>query len=284
MLLNLKSFSFSSALISLAFCLPSLAATPATPIPAKPPTSVVLTPISAQFNYSVNLRVDFEKRKKILLAQGQEPTIYDKALSFVKGDFHAANITDQVNFTKDAFRVLSTTKGTTAIGFAIGNKALTRDSGGIRNADGIFTSRYSERRGDADPITTIFERNNKKLAFYEGMKVKGTQAFDGNLQDILSILYANLNKAPTAKTQTVNYTDGKSIRSFTLVRGEAWEFPFNGTKVRAIRYYKLQTKEEQATVEVWYAETNGIPVRFVIGLGDKFGGTLTATLDELPKL
>ena len=47
-----------------------------------------------QFNYKMILKVDMKKRQQILKANGEEPTIFDKALTYMSGDIHAANVVD----------------------------------------------------------------------------------------------------------------------------------------------------------------------------------------------
>lgn len=87
-----------------------------------------------------------------------------------------------------------------------------------------------------------------------------------------------------AKSIVLPVTDGRSIKNYTLVRGESWEFPLNGIKVKAVRYYKTTSKDDTATFEVWFSEKEHIPLRSVIGLSAQYGATIQVDLKKMPQL
>jgi hypothetical protein len=76
---------------------------------------------------------------------------------------------------------------------------------------------------------------------------------------------------------------GRSLKNYTLVRGEAWEFHLMVLS-KAIRYYKTTSKDDSATFEVWFSERDHVPLRSVIGLSDQYGATIQVDLKKLPKL
>lgn len=67
------------------------------------------------------------------------------------------------------------------------------------------------------------------------------------------------------------------------MRGESWEFPINGEKVKAIRYYKTTSKDDTAKFEVWFSEKEHIPLRSVIGLNVQYGATIQDDLKKMPQ-
>jgi hypothetical protein len=82
----------------------------------------------------------------------------------------------------------------------------------------------------------------------------GSAPYSGRLYDMLKVGYQFIGRDLPAKSVTLPVTDGCSLKTYTLVRGEAWEFPFDGIKVKAIRYYKTTSKDDAATFEVWFSE------------------------------
>jgi hypothetical protein len=101
---------------------------------------------------------------------------------------------------------------------------------------------------------------------------------------MLTVGYQFIGRDLPAKSIVLPVTDGRSLKNYTLVRGEAWEFPFEGTKVKAIRYYKTTSKDDSATFEVWFSEKEHAPLRSVIGLSDQYGATIQVDLKKIPKL
>jgi methylase of polypeptide subunit release factors len=69
-----------------------------------------------------------------------------------------------------------------------------------------------------------------------------------------------------------------------LIRAEPWDFPYNGEKVRAIRFYKTTSKEDDTTMQVWLSEKEHIPLRYIIGLKDEYGVTLQVDLKKIPNI
>jgi hypothetical protein len=101
---------------------------------------------------------------------------------------------------------------------------------------------------------------------------------------MLTVGYQFIGRDLPAKSVVLPVTDGRSLKNYTLVRGEAWEFPFDGAKVKAVRYYKTTSKDDSATFEVWFSEKEHVPLRSVIGLSDQYGATIQVDLKQIPKL
>ena len=69
------------------------------------PSPPVITP--GTYNYKLTLMIDFKKREKILKANGEEPTIFDKALSSFNSEIHAANVQDKVELNQNQLNISS---------------------------------------------------------------------------------------------------------------------------------------------------------------------------------
>lgn len=112
----------------------------------------------------------------------------------------------------------------------------------------------------------------------------GSAPYAGRLLDMLTVGCQFMGRDLPAKSIVLPVTDGRSLKNYTLVCGEAWEFPFDGVKVKAIRYYKATSKDDSATFEVRFSEKDHVPLRSVIGLSDQYGATIQVDLKKIPKL
>ena len=101
---------------------------------------------------------------------------------------------------------------------------------------------------------------------------------------MVSVGYQFIGRELPTKPVALPVTDSRALRTYTLVRGEPWDFPFDGGTVRAIRYYKTTSKDDAATFEVWFSEKEHVPLRSVIGLSAQYGATIQVDLKKIPKL
>lgn len=91
---------------------------------------------------------------------------------------------------------------------------------------------------------------------------------------MLTVGYQFIGLELPTKSATLPVTDGWSLKNYTMVRGEVWEFPFDDSKGKAIRYYKTTSKDDTAIFEVWFSEKEHVPLRSVIGLNAQYGATI----------
>ncbi|MEA9604633.1 hypothetical protein VC159_09240 [Polynucleobacter sp. JS-JIR-II-c23] len=101
---------------------------------------------------------------------------------------------------------------------------------------------------------------------------------------MLSVGYQFISRDLPAKSIVLPVTDGRSLKTYTLVRGELWDFPFDGGKVKAVRYYKTTSRGDTTTFEIWFSEKDHIPLRSVIGLNAQYGATIQVDLKKIPTL
>ena len=149
----------------------------------------------------------------------------------------------------------------------------------------MLTNTYQEKRGNTDLLIAKVEKS--LLNFYKVSSRTppvGSAPYNGRLLDLLTVGYQYIGRDLPAKSVVLPVTDGRSLKTYTLLRGEAWDFPFDGGKVKAIRYYKTTSKDDAATFEVWFSEKEHVPLRSVIGLNAQYGATIQADLKQIPKL
>lgn len=244
-----------------------------------------ISPINAQFEYDLKITADPGKRAAYLKQSGEAPSPYEQVYSLIKGSVSVATIVDKVDIGKDKYRVSSIGTLGTVLSTVLQDQKLIRDSVGTTGANGLLTNTYQQKSGNTELLIAKVEKN--VLNFYKVSSRTppvGSAPYAGRLLDLVTVGYQFMGRDLPAKSIVLPVTDGRSLKNYTLVRGEAWEFPFDGSKVKAIRYYKTTSKDDSATFEVWFSEKEHIPLRSVIGLGDQYGATIQVDLKKIPKL
>lgn len=236
-----------------------------------------------QFEYDLKITADPSKRAAYLKQSGEAPSPYEQVLNLVKGSMQVATIVDKVDIRKDQYQINSVGTLGSVLATVLADQKLLRGSVGSIGKDGMLTNTYQEKRGNTELLIAKAEKN--VLNFYKvssRMPPVGNASYSGHLLDMLTVSYQFIGRDLPAKSVSLPVTDGRSLRTYTLVRGEPWDFPFDGGKARAIRYYKTTSKDDAATFEVWFSEKEHIPLRSVIGLNAQYGATIQVDLKKIP--
>ncbi len=240
---------------------------------------------SAQFEYDLKVSADPAKRAAYLKQSGEPPSPYEQVYSLIKGSVSVATVVDKVNIRKDSYQISSTGTLGTVLSTLLADQKLLRDSVGSIGKDGMLTNTYQEKRGNTELLIAKVEKG--AVNFYKVSSRTppvGSAPFSGRLLDMLSVGYQFIGRDLPAKSIVLPVTDGRSLKTYTLVRGELWDFPFDGGKVKAVRYYKTTSKDDAATFEIWFSEKDHVPLRSVIGLNAQYGATIQVDLKKIPAL
>lgn len=240
---------------------------------------------TAQFEYDLKVSVDPAKRAAYLKQSGEAPTSYEQVYNLIKGSVSVATLVDKVDIRKDQYHINSTGSLGAILGTALADQKLLRDSVGSVNTSGLLTNTYQEKRGNTELLIAKVEKNT--VNFYKVSSRTppvGAAPFSGRLLDMVTVGYQFIGRDLPAKSISLPVTDGRSLKTYTLMRGEPWDFPFDGGTVRAIRYFKTTSKDDPATFEVWFSEKEHVPLRSVIGLNAQYGATIQVDLKKIPKL
>ena len=268
-------------------CLPLIALLASTSVVWAQQASPSLSPISAQFEYDLKITADPSKRAAYLKQSGEAPSPYEQVFNLVKGSMQVATVVDRVDIRKDQYHINSTGTLGTVLSTVLQDQKLVRDSVGSVGVNGMLTNTYQEKRGNTDLLIAKVDAPKNVVNFYKVSSRSapvGAAPYAGRLLDMLTVGYQFISRDLPAKSIVLPVTDGRSLKNYTLVRGEPWEFPFDGAKVKAIRYYKTTSKDDSATFEVWFSEKEHVPLRSVIGLSDQYGATIQVDLKKIPKL
>jgi hypothetical protein len=248
-------------------------------------TSLVVSAQTLQFEYDLKITADPAKRAAYLKESGEAPSPYEQVFNLVKGSMQVATIVDKVDLRKDQYQINSVGTLGAVLSTVLADQKLLRGSVGTITKDGMLTNTYQEKRGNTELLIAKVEKT--VLNFYKVSSRTppvGSAPYSGRLYDMLTVGYQFIGRDLPTKSVVLPVTDGRSLKTYTLVRGEAWEFPFDGAKVKAIRYYKTTSKDDMATFEVWFSEKEHVPLRSVIGLNAQYGATIQVDLKKIPAL
>jgi len=241
----------------------------------------------SQFEYDLKITADPAKRAAYLKQSGEAPSPYEQVFNLVKGSMQVATIVDKVDLRKDQYHINSTGTLAAVLSTVLQDQKLIRDSAGSIGPKGFITNTYQEKRGNTELLIAKVDAPKSILNFYKVSSRTppvGSAPYAGQLLDMLSVGYQFIGRDLPAKSVALPVTDGRSLKTYTLVRGEPWEFPFDGGKVKAVRYYKTTSKDDSATFEVWFSEKEHVPLRSVIGLNAQYGATIQVDLKAIPKM
>jgi len=240
---------------------------------------------TATFEYDLKITADPAKRAAYLKQSGETPSPYEQVFNLVRGSMSVAAIVDKVDIRKDQYHINSVGTLGSVLATVLADQKLLRDSVGTVAKDGLLTNTYQEKRGNTELLIAKVEKN--QLNFYKISSRNppvGSAPFAGRLLDMLTVGYQFIGRDLPAKSIVLPVTDGRSLKTYTLVRGEPWDFPFDNGKVKAIRYYKTTSKDDTATFEVWFSEKEHVPLRSVIGLNAQYGATIQVDLKKIPTM
>ncbi len=240
-------------------------------------TSYSQTIKSVKFDYQMYLQVDYKKRESYLIKTGTKPSAYEKAFVGINKSFHAANISDKVDTSDNQYVINSKGELVGALHYALFQQRLIRSSSGQFDRNSWVTKEYKEKRGNTDQLITRFDPKTNKVNFIRGNQFKSSSAYIPSV-DVLSIAYQFLNRELPSKEFKMSVTDGKSIKQYSMRRGETQIINFQGKPTESTRFYKAVTKDDPTSLEIWYSNKDKWPLKYVIGFKDQYGATIKADL------
>ncbi len=239
---------------------------------------------TTSFEYELRLSVDATKRTAYLKKHNEEPSPYEKVFTVLTGTVQVANVVDQVKFTQGTYQITSVGNLIAGMSTALGGQRLVRESQGTIGPAGMMSLVYQEKRGNTDLLISRYEPPKKTITFFKGSfrSPTGSSPHEGGLLDLVNVGYQFIDRPLPTKPVTYQVSDARSVKRYTLVPAEVWEFPIDGKKVRAQRFYKTTSKDDTATFEIWFSEGRNLPLRSVIGLSEQYGATIRVDLKKIP--
>ena len=231
---------------------------------------------ATQYTYKLSLIIDFKKREQILKANGEDPSVFDKALSKLGGTIHAADVVDIVERTPNQLKISSVISPVGMLNVLVVGKKFKRQSISSPEKGAYRSTFYYEERGDSPRSTSLVDYKKQSASFYTGSKLVSTQKINGDTQDMLNVLYEGVGRNKNVTELWIN--SSKGFRKMQFIPAEISDIPVGDKKFKARRYAKRVDKNDTATFQIWIDEASKMPVRYQIGLNDNYGLTILVEL------
>ena len=201
----------------------------------------------------------------------------EKATKLIGTNFQVAEFEEVLTIKKDGSYSVRSVIPTGSVVSTVTplDKVLRLGDGKVVGGRPI-ASKVVEQRGSSEPsLMALVNEKLKKIFYYRGKDNVRTEDLPaGGVVDIVMLGYLNLGQPVVAKNVTVSATDAK--RPFVNQTLKATETPitFAGETFPGVKFTRVLTPGEDATLEFWVRKADGLPVRTLIGLSGKYGVTV----------
>lgn len=245
--------------------------------PAQAPALARLAPLKVVARYDLSITVDAnrpsEAVSRVKAAKG--------AMALLGGSIAAGTIEDVVNIGDEAYTISSTGKADRILATLLGGDTLTRRSEGAVGGGYMASQRFSESRGTKRRLGVNTDYPKRIAIFYKNGKESKVETVNYRIADSASMPYLFLRQPLPLTAMTIAATDGIAIREFIMkVSDEVVQV--GKAQVAAVHLTRDQRKGDDASLDLWVRKEDGMPLRFRVGLDDKYGVVLEQKLRELP--
>ena len=242
--------------------------------------ALLLAPAAQALNYQGELRTPYiinvtVDPKAATLPEAKE--YLAKATKLVGTNFQVAEFEEVLTIKKDgAYSVRSIIPTGSVVSTVTPlDKVMRLGDGKVVNGRPIAT-KVIEQRGSNEPsLMALINDKLNKVFFYRGKDNVRTEDLPaGGLTDVVMLGYLYLGQPVPVKNVTLSALDAK--RPFINQTLKATETPitFAGETFAGVKFTRVLTPGEDATLEFWVRKADGLPVRTLIGLSGKYGVTI----------
>ena len=232
-----------------------------------------------QFNisYDASLSIDANKSANT----GLSKNIISALSSALGGSIVVGGVNDTISFSKDAYHIKSVGSLGSILSVLTDKNTFTRISDGQVINGSTSTLRYVDSRAGSAPLTTLVDSRSQKIIIYDGKKVTAKTDYRGTIQDLLCFGYGFIGKLPSGVV-SVNIADGKSIKQAIFdIRKET--IKSSQGAVDTVKLTRRLSAKDDASVEYWLRNSDGIPLRIRIGMSQRYGATLILSAVKPPE-
>ena len=201
----------------------------------------------------------------------------EKATKLVGTNFQVAEFEEVLSIKKDGSYSVRSIIPTGSVVSTVTplDKVMGLGDGKVVNGRPI-AAKVIEQRGSNEPsLMALINDKLKKIFFYRGKENVRTEDLPaGGVTDIVMLGYLYLGQPVPAKNVTLSALDAK--RPFVNQTLKATETPisFAGETFPGVKFTRVLSPGEDATLEFWVRKADGLPVRTLIGLSGKYGVTI----------
>ena len=242
--------------------------------------ALLLAPAAQALNYEGELRTPYIINVTVDPKAASLPEVkpyLEKATKLVGTNFQVAEFEEVLTIKKDgAYSVRSIIPTGSVVSTVTPlDKVMRLGDGKVVNGRPVAT-KVIEQRGSNEPsLMALINDKLNKVFFYRGKDNVRTEDLPaGGLTDVVMLGYLYLGQPVPVKNVTLSALDAK--RPFINQTLKATETPitFAGETFQGVKFTRVLTPGEDATLEFWVRKADGLPVRTLIGLSGKYGVTI----------
>ncbi len=201
----------------------------------------------------------------------------EKATKLVGTNFQVAEFEEVLTIKKDgAYSVRSVIPTGSVVSTITPLDKVVRLGDGRVVGGRPIASKVTEQRGSSEPpLMALINDKLKKIFFYRGKENVRTEELPaGGVTDIVMLAYLYLGQPVPAKNVTISAVDAKRPFVNQTLRATETPITFAGETFPGVKFTRVLTPGEDATLEFWVRKADGLPVRTLIGLSGKYGVTI----------
>ena len=222
--------------------------------------------------YVINVTVD----PKAATLPDAKPYL-EKATKLVGTNFQVAEFEESLSIKKDGTYAVRSLipMGSVVSTVTPLDKVMRLGDGKVVNGRPI-ASKVIEQRGSNEPsLMALINDKLNKIFYYHGKENVRTEDLPaGGVTDIVMIGYLFLGQPVPVKNVTLSATDAKRPFVNQTLRATETPITFAGETFQGVKFTRVLTPGEDATLEFWVRKADGLPVRTLIGLSGKYGVTI----------
>jgi hypothetical protein len=234
-------------------------------------------PLKIVARYDLSIAVDAnrdsEAATKVKAVKG--------AMSLFGGAVSAGTIEDVVSLSDTAYSVTSSGKANRILAMVLGGDTLSRRSEGAVGGGYLASQKFSETRGSKTRLAVNTDYTKRISTYFKNGKETKVEAVTYRIADTASMPYLFLRQPLPVTSTTIVATDGKFTRQIYLQPTDEM-VQIGKDQVAAVHLAREQRQGDDAMVDLWLRKEDGMPLRFRVGLDDKYGVVLDQKLRELP--
>lgn len=236
-------------------------------------------PLKFVARYDLSITVDgnrdSEAAAKIKAAKG--------AMSLLGGSFSAGTIDDVVSISDANYTVSSNGKANRVVAALLGGDTLSRRSEGAVGGGYLASQRFSESRGTKRRLAVSTDYEKRTATYFKNGAQTKKETVNYRIADTASMPYLFLRQPLPLTAMTIAATDGISTKQFIMKVSDD-VVQIGNIQVAALHLARDQRQGDDASLDLWLRKEDGMPLRFRVGLDDKYGVVLDQKLRELPPI
>lgn len=198
------------------------------------------------------------------------------------GAVNAGTLLEEVSLTQHgAYVIRNTIKPEGLLATIWHNTDLERVSEGQVAGDQLSTTRYFDQRVKQAALTVTVEVATSRVQFRKGDELVSEEALTGTLTDAAALPWMFAGRATPQSGVRIAFTDGKSIKSADFdVSHEA--IAIAAQDVPALKLVRKRSDPDDASITLWIRETDGVPLRMIVGLNARYGVAIDQQRNDVP--